>query len=102
LSWLHTTIGDANEPVLRAQLDYLQTELETANDQLDNNFSRLEAAGLSGVALAEKLAAAEDRISELEDELRALGQRNIASLALVSAQRDENGLVPVPGTAKCS
>jgi chromosome segregation ATPase len=88
---LNTTIGDPNESILRAQLEYLQHELENANDQLDNNFSRLEAAGLSGVALAEKLAAAEDRIAELEEELQALAQRNKASLALVSAQRDENG-----------
>jgi hypothetical protein len=50
------------------------------------------------VALAEKLAAAEDRIAELEDELRGLAQRNKASLALVSAQRDENGLV---GLSSC-
>ena len=76
---------------MRAQLDHLQAELENANGQLDANFSRLEAAGMSGVELAEKLATAEDRISELEDELRALMQRNTASLALVTAQRNEHG-----------
>ncbi|RSH95361.1 hypothetical protein EHS25_000448 [Saitozyma podzolica] len=84
-----TTLGDSNEPVLQAQIEYLQTELHRANDQLDSNFSRLEAAGLGGVALAEKLAAAEERIAELEDEIRALIQRNKASLALVSAQKRE-------------
>jgi chromosome segregation ATPase len=89
LSWLQTTVGDSNEPVLQAQIEYLQIELNRANDQLDNNFSRLEAAGLGGVALAEKLAAAEERIAELEDEIRALIQRNKASLALVSAQKRE-------------
>nr|XP_018259051.1 uncharacterized protein I303_08594 [Kwoniella dejecticola CBS 10117]OBR81209.1 hypothetical protein I303_08594 [Kwoniella dejecticola CBS 10117] len=89
LSWLQTTIGDANEPVLQAQLEYLQEELRGANDQLDRNFSRLESAGLGAVALAEKLAAAEERIGELEDEIRALLQRNKASLALVSADREE-------------
>ncbi|WVQ93329.1 hypothetical protein IAU59_000397 [Kwoniella sp. CBS 9459] len=89
LSWLQTTIGDANEPVLQAQLEYLQHELADANHQLDSNFSRLESAGLGAVALAEKLAAAEERIGELEDEIRTLIQRNKASLALVSAQREE-------------
>nr|XP_019047925.1 hypothetical protein I302_04545 [Kwoniella bestiolae CBS 10118]OCF26855.1 hypothetical protein I302_04545 [Kwoniella bestiolae CBS 10118] len=89
LSWLQTTIGDANEPILQAQLEYLQKELQDANNQLDHNFSRLEAAGLGGVALAEKLAAAEERIGELEDEIRTLVQRNKASLALVSAQKEE-------------
>ncbi|WWC91338.1 uncharacterized protein L201_006281 [Kwoniella dendrophila CBS 6074] len=89
LSWLQTTIGDANEPVLQAQLEYLQNELQDANNQLDHNFSRLESAGLGAVALAEKLAAAEERIGELEDEIRTLVQRNKASLALVSAQREE-------------
>lgn len=56
---------------------------------MDQNFSRLETAGLGAVQLAEKLAAAEERISELEDEVRTLGQRNKASLALVGAQREE-------------
>ncbi|OCF44892.1 hypothetical protein I317_01171 [Kwoniella heveanensis CBS 569] len=89
LSWLQTTIGDVNEPVLQAQLEYLQHELEDANHQLDSNFSRLESAGLGAIALAEKLAAAEEKIGELEDEIRTLIQRNKASLALVSAQREE-------------
>lgn len=77
--------------MLRAQLEQLQAELEIANGQLDTNFNRLETAGLSGIALAEKLAAAEDRISELEDEIRTLMSRNKASLALVTAQRNEHG-----------
>ncbi|WRT68934.1 uncharacterized protein IL334_005916 [Kwoniella shivajii] len=89
LSWLQTTIGDSNEPILQAQLEYLQNELQDANDQLDHNFSRLESAGIGSVALAEKLAAAEERIGELEDEIRTLIQRNKASLALVSAQKEE-------------
>ena len=72
LSWLNTTIGDANEPILRAQVEHLQTELDKVNGQLDSNFSRLEEAGLGSVALAEKLAAALARIGELEDEIRAL------------------------------
>lgn len=70
-------------------MEYLQQELKEANEQLDQNFSRLEAAGLGAVQLAEKLAAAEERIGELEDEVRTLGQRNKASLALVGAQREE-------------
>ncbi|WVR09164.1 hypothetical protein IAU60_006226 [Kwoniella sp. DSM 27419] len=89
LSWLQSSIGDANEPVLQAQLEYLQHELKDANEQLDSNFSRLEAAGLGSIALAEKLAAAEERIGELEDEIRTLVQRNKASLALVSAEKEE-------------
>lgn len=96
LSWLNTTIGDANEPILRAQLEYLHTELNHANDQLDQNFSRLEAAGLSGVELAEKFAEALERIDELEEELRGLTQRNKASLALVTAQRDTHGYIANP------
>ncbi|WVF65682.1 hypothetical protein IAT40_000413 [Kwoniella sp. CBS 6097] len=89
LSWLQTTVGDANEPALQAQLEYLQHELDDANVQLDSNFSRLESAGLGAITLAEKLAAAEERIGDLEDENRTLIQRNKASLALVSAQREE-------------
>ncbi|AFR95974.1 hypothetical protein C343_04085 [Cryptococcus neoformans C23] len=88
-SWLQTTIQSANEPLFQAQIEYLQHELKEANEQLDQNFNRLETAGLGAVQLAEKLAAAEERISELEDEVRTLGQRNKASLALVGAQREE-------------
>ncbi|KIR28320.1 hypothetical protein I309_02613 [Cryptococcus deuterogattii LA55] len=88
-SWLQTTIQSANEPLFQAQMEYLQQELKEANEQLDQNFSRLEAAGLGAVQLAGKLAAAEERIDELEDEVKTLGQRNKASLALVGAQREE-------------
>lgn len=70
-------------------MEYLQQELKEANEQLDQNFSRLEAAGLGAIQLAGKLAAAEERIDELEDEVKTLGQRNKASLALVGAQREE-------------
>lgn len=89
MSWLQSSVGDGNEPVLRAQMEYLQEELKNANDQLDSNFSRLEDAGFSSLALAEKLAKAHERIGELEDEIRTLSSRNKASLALVTAQRDE-------------
>jgi hypothetical protein len=89
LSWLHTTVGDANEPLLRAQIDKLQTELINANGQLDSNFSRLEAAGLNGIRLAEELATAQARILELEDELLALAQRDKASQALLSERKSQ-------------
>lgn len=72
MSWLQTTVGDANEPLLTAQLEYLQTELQNANSQLDSNFDRLESAGLGAVALAEKYAKAQDRIAQLESELASL------------------------------
>ena len=74
--------------MLLARLEYLQDELNNANGQLDSNFSRLEAAGMSGLRLAEDLASAQARISELEDELRLLSQRNTASLALLTEQRE--------------
>lgn len=82
----------------RAQLGNLHEELEHANQQLDDNFSRLEAAGLVGIELAEKLAAAQQRISDLEDEIRALVHKNKASLALVHAQRKENTSVGMSTT----
>lgn len=78
-------------------MEYLQDELMNANNQLDNNFSRLESAGFGALALAEKLAKANERIEELEDQIRGLSQRNKASLELVKAQRDEDKSVPSPG-----
>lgn len=71
-------------------MEYLQDELMNANNQLDNNFSRLEDAGFGALALAEKLAKANERIAELEEQIQGLSQRNKASLALVAAQRDED------------
>ena len=88
MSWLQTTLGDANEPIMQAQVDYLQKELYAANSQLDANFLRLEAAGLNGLNLAEKLAAAEDKVAELEAQLRSLTQRNKASMTFVGAQKE--------------
>ncbi|KAK4684273.1 hypothetical protein P7C73_g5915, partial [Tremellales sp. Uapishka_1] len=73
-----TTVGDANESLLQAHLDHLQTELQNANAQLDENFNRLEAAGVGSVALAEKLAEAQDRIARLEQELAELRLSNTA------------------------
>lgn len=61
---------------MRAQLDHLQQELDHANKQLDKNFGRLEATGLGAVQLAEKLAIATDRISQLEDEIQRLCQES--------------------------
>ncbi|EIW66869.1 hypothetical protein TREMEDRAFT_69871 [Tremella mesenterica DSM 1558] len=89
MSWLQTTIGNPDESVLHAQLEHLQTQLNDANEQLDQNFSRLEEAGIGAIGLAEELAAARDHIGQLEDEIRTLLQRNKASLALVNAQREE-------------
>ena len=75
MSWLQTTIGDSNEAALRSQMEYLQKELDAANNQLDANFTRLEAAGLNGLNLAERLVTAQDRVAELEAELRAFRSR---------------------------
>lgn len=83
MSWLNTTVGDANESILRAQVEYLQEELDKVNGQLDSNFSRLEEAGLGSVALAEKLAAALAKIGELEDEIRALLQKDKSAMVHV-------------------
>ena len=68
-------------------MEYLQIELDKVNGQLDSNFSRLEEAGLGGVALAEKLAAAHARIGELEDEIRALLAKDKSAMVDVYAQR---------------
>lgn len=75
-SWLQSTIGDANEPMLRVQIEHLQQELELANSQLDRNFGRLEEAGFGAVGLTEKLALANDKIAKLEAELRAFVREN--------------------------
>jgi hypothetical protein len=74
--------------MLQAQIGLLKSQLENANQQLDNNFSRLEAAGFGSVRLAEKLAAALERIGELEDQIRSLLQKNKASALLVSAGKN--------------
>ncbi|ORX39013.1 hypothetical protein BD324DRAFT_618212 [Kockovaella imperatae] len=93
MSWLQTTIGDANESVLLAQMEYLQKELDVANGHLDANFSRLEAAGLNGLNLAERLASAQDRIAELEAELRAMRVKSKTSDAEHMLDKDEKAIM---------
>ena len=90
LSWLHTTAGEPNEAGLKAQAEYLQDQLDAANGHLDANFSRLEAAGFSGLQLAEQLAFAQNRITELEYELRALQQNSLKVQAGGSAAQRDN------------
>jgi len=46
---------------------------------------------LNGLELAKELAAAQERIEDLENELRSLAQKNKASLALLSEQRERTG-----------
>jgi chromosome segregation ATPase len=89
LSWLQTTVGDANEPILRAQIDVLQDELDNANGQLDSNFSRLEVAGMNGIRLAEDLAEARQRIHDLEEEIREMMLKNKASFDTLYEERDQ-------------
>ncbi|KAL1406075.1 hypothetical protein Q8F55_007758 [Vanrija albida] len=89
-SWLQSTIGDANEPMLRAQIDHLQQELDLANSQLDKNFGRLEEAGLGAVNLSEKLALANDKIAQLEAELRAVARESKKSAASLDMGRTTN------------
>ncbi|WOO83450.1 Pericentrin [Vanrija pseudolonga] len=89
-SWLQSTIGDANEPMLRVQIEHLQQELELANSQLDRNFGRLEEAGLGAVGLREKLALANDKIAKLEAELRAFARENKTYAASVDVGRTKN------------
>ena len=72
---------------MTAQIEYLHHELDHANQQLDSNFSRLEAAGLGSIQLAKKLAEAQDRNEELENDIRALLQRNKASMMLLSVSK---------------
>lgn len=90
ISWLQSTIGDSNESILRAQLEHLQRELDIANSQLDRNFGRLEEAGLSAVELAERLAAAHDRIAALEEELALLARESRDVVAEANAGHSRN------------
>lgn len=73
---MNSTSGD-NETALHAHVENLQAELAAANNQLDGNFSRLEAAGASAVELADRLAKAEGRVRELERELAGSGEQHI-------------------------
>ncbi|WVN87746.1 uncharacterized protein L203_102941 [Cryptococcus depauperatus CBS 7841] len=88
-SELQITMQSTNTSFLEAQLGYLQEELQRANSQLDRNFNRLETAGLDAYQLAQKLQVAQERISELEDEMRVLMQKNKSSVALADAQKKE-------------
>lgn len=75
--------GSVSEEAVFRRLEMLQSELKDANERLDGNFDRLEAAGLTTCSVAQELASALAKAALLESELvAARAARNRASSKL--------------------
>lgn len=66
---------DATAAPLIAEIERLQSELERANESIDDKLDRLEDAGLGVVSLTRQLEDAREKITALEDETRRLSRR---------------------------
>lgn len=60
---------------LIAEINRLQSELDRANESIDDKLDKLEDAGLGVVGLTKKLEDARSRIITLEDEIARLSRR---------------------------
>ncbi|KAI0692519.1 hypothetical protein BC835DRAFT_1508673 [Cytidiella melzeri] len=75
LSWLQSTMHDATAAPLVAEIERLQSELERANESIDEKLDRLEDAGLGAVSLTNQLEDARAKIISLEDDVARLERR---------------------------
>ncbi|TFK53458.1 hypothetical protein OE88DRAFT_1676650 [Heliocybe sulcata] len=76
LSWLQNTPGEPSVAPLIAEISRLQSELDRANDSIDEKLEKLEDAGLGVVEVTEKLEDARSKILVLEDDIRRLSRRD--------------------------
>ncbi|CCM02679.1 uncharacterized protein FIBRA_04784 [Fibroporia radiculosa] len=75
LSWLQNTINDPTVSPLVAEIARLQSELDRANESIDDKLDQLEDAGLGVVGLTQQLEDARSKINYLEDEIARQGRK---------------------------
>ncbi|KAI0091595.1 hypothetical protein BDY19DRAFT_885665 [Irpex rosettiformis] len=76
LSWLQTPMQDTGAASLLAHIEQLQSDLDRANESIDDKIDRLEDAGAGVVSLTNQLQDARDKIITLENEVARLGRRD--------------------------
>ena len=66
---------DADPVALLSHIEQLQSDLDRANDSIDDKLDRLESAGAGVVSLTNQLQDARDKVISLENEVARLGRR---------------------------
>ncbi|KAG2137608.1 uncharacterized protein EDB93DRAFT_1106565 [Suillus bovinus] len=95
LSWLNNTTGDASVSPLLSEIARLQTELDRANDSIDQKLDELEDAGLGVVSLTRDLELARSKISQMENEMGRLQRREERRLHRLQRLRCQKCMVKV-------
>ncbi|KAG1774133.1 hypothetical protein EV702DRAFT_1126979 [Suillus placidus] len=95
LSWLNNTTGDASVSPLLSEIARLQTELDLANDSIDQKLDELEDAGLGVVSLTRDLELARSKISQMENEMGRLQRREDRRLHRLQRLRCQKCMVKV-------
>ncbi|KAG2345767.1 hypothetical protein BDR05DRAFT_960035 [Suillus weaverae] len=95
LSWLNNTTGDASVSPLLSEIARLQTELDRANDNIDQKLDELEDAGLGVVSLTRELELARSKISQMENEMGRLQRREDRRLHRLQRLRCQKCMVKV-------
>ncbi|KAG1881054.1 hypothetical protein F4604DRAFT_1992869 [Suillus subluteus] len=95
LSWLNNTTGDASVSPLLNEIARLQTELDRANDSIDQKLDELEDAGLGVVSLTRDLELARSKISQMENEMGRLERREERRLHRLQRLRCQKCMVKV-------
>jgi predicted nucleic acid-binding Zn-ribbon protein len=72
---LNNTTADPGVSPLLAEIARLQTELDHANESIDNKLDELQEAGLGVIDLTRNLADARSQITSLENEIARLQRR---------------------------
>jgi chromosome segregation ATPase len=76
MSWLNATMHDPTVAPLVSEIARLQSELDRANESIDEKLEQLEDAGLGVVSLTRQLEDSKARVSSLEDEIARLVRKD--------------------------
>lgn len=90
MSWLHTANSEDSVTPLISEINRLHSELDRANESIDDKLDKLEDAGMGVVGLTKKLEDARAKIVSLEDEIARLSRkedRRVRGLARVRCQK---------------
>ncbi|KAH7915256.1 hypothetical protein BJ138DRAFT_1055109 [Hygrophoropsis aurantiaca] len=99
LSWLNNTTADPSVSPLLSEIARLQSELDRANESIDDKLDKLEDAGQGVVGLTRSLEDARMQISILENELSKLQRRDERRTRRLEKLRCRKCLVKIDTTS---
>ncbi|EIW75087.1 hypothetical protein CONPUDRAFT_169516 [Coniophora puteana RWD-64-598 SS2] len=99
LTWLNATTNDPSVSPLLAEIARLQTELDRANENIDDKLDKLEDAGLGVIGLTRNLEDARTQIAALESEVNRLKRREERRARRLARLHCRKCLVKVDGAS---